>query len=179
VKLREINDEVFVADGPVVRLDREAIDFVKAHAAANSRKRARICAHASSDDALHEMIIAISDQSYIHPHKHLAKVESFHIVEGAVDVVIFDDAGAVQDVVEMGATGALDSGRCFYYRLADSRYHTLLLRTPWLIVHEVTNGPFRREETLLAPFAPQEGDAAAIPAYLADVAARAAALPSR
>lgn len=174
MNLRRVNDEVFVAEGKVIRLDQASIEFVKDRAGANARQRARICAHADSEDALHEMLIAISDRSYIHPHKHLAKVESFHIVEGAVDVVIFDDAGAVQDVVEMGDR---ESGRCFYYRLADSRFHTLLLRTPWLVVHEVTNGPFRPSETLLAPFAPAEGEREAIRAYLAEVAERAAALP--
>lgn len=172
MNLEKINDEVFVARDAIVRLDASAVDFVKRQALANTRKRARICAHRSTDDTLHEMLIAISDQSYIHPHRHVGKVESFHVVEGTVDVVIFDDTGAVAEVIELGDR---DSGRSFYYRLAESRFHTLLLGTPWLVVHEVTNGPFRREETLLAPFAPDESDRSAIPPYLADVAARAAA----
>lgn len=172
MNLRRISDEVFVAEDRIVRLDAAAIEFVKRQASVSSRRRARICAHRSSDDSLHEMLIAMSEESYIHPHKHLAKTESFHIVEGEVDVVLFDDSGAVEEIVELGALG---SGRPFFYRLADSRYHTLMLGTPWLVVHEVTNGPFRREETLLAPFAPPETDAAATAAYRADVGARAAA----
>ena len=93
--LRKINNEVFVADEAIVRLGAGQISFLKQQALSSNRKRARICTHRSNDDALHEMLIAISANSYIHPHKHTSKVESFHIIEGLVDVVVFDDAGAI------------------------------------------------------------------------------------
>jgi len=153
MKLRRINDEVFVAEGSIVRFGPDETRFVKERAATSARRRARICAHQDSDELLHEMLIGVAADSYIHPHRHTAKVESFHIVEGLVDVVIFDDAGAVRDVVKLGA-GIPD--RSFYYRLSESAFHTLLVRTPWLVIHEVTNGPFRKDETVLAAFAPPE-----------------------
>ncbi len=170
--LRRVNDEVYVADVPIVRFGPDEIDFVKRQALANERRRARICAHRSNEDALHEMLIAISADSYIHPHKHTRKVESFHIVEGAVDVVVFDDEGGIADVIELGDAS---TGRSFYYRLSDSKFHTLLIRDALLVVHEVTNGPFNREETRLAPFAPGEADRAAARNYMAQVARRAVA----
>ncbi len=151
--LEKINDEVFVSRDPIVRLGPAEVAFVKAQAATNVRKRARICAHKSGDDALHEMLIAISPDSYIHPHKHFGKSESFHIVEGAVDVVVFDDDGAVAEVLELGDP---TTGKPFFYRLAQSAYHTLLIKSEFLVVHEVTNGPFSRDRTLLASWAPSE-----------------------
>jgi cupin fold WbuC family metalloprotein len=155
MNLRKISEEVFVAEDSIVRLGDEEIAFLKRQAQANVRKRARICAHKSNDDALHEMLIAMSAVSYIHPHKHLAKSESFHVVEGEVDVVVFDDTGTVVDVIQLGA---IRSGRKFFYRLAESAFHTLLIRTEFLVVHEVTNGPFDRNRTVLAPFAPTEDE---------------------
>ena len=121
----------------------------------SARKRARICAHRSNDDSLHEMIIALASRSYIRPHRHVSKSESFHIVEGQVDVAVFDDAGTIVDVIQMGAPG---SGRCFYYRLSDSAFHTLIIHTDFLVIHEVTNGPFAVDGTVLADFAPPEGN---------------------
>jgi hypothetical protein len=68
----------------------------------------------------------------------------------------------VREVVPIGEP---HSGRTFYYRLAAPWYHTLLVSSEFLVFHEVTNGPFRREETVLAPWAPAEGDLAAVAAF--------------
>jgi cupin fold WbuC family metalloprotein len=171
VNLRKLNDEVFIALDSIVQIGGEDIAFLKRQARENSRKRARICAHKSNQDALHEMVIAIAADSYIHPHRHLGKSESFHIVEGEVDIVVFDEVGAVVDIIDMGAAG---SARKFYYRLSESAFHTLLIRTDFLVVHEVTNGPFLKENTVLAPFAPPEDEPRAARDYMALVTEKAA-----
>lgn len=165
--LHKVNEEVFVSQDPIVRIGPADLAFLKAQALANARHRVRICAHKTSDDPLHEMVIAISALSYIHPHKHSGKSESFHIIEGAVDVVVFDDDGSVSDLIELGDS---TTGRAFFYRLAQSKFHTLLLKTPFLVVHEVTNGPFLREKTLLAPWAPTEDRVDEARDYMARVA---------
>jgi len=171
MNLRKINDEVFIAEDAIVRLGDEEIAFLKQQARISPRKRARICAHKTNDDALHEMMLAISADSYIHPHRHVGKSESFHIVEGEVDVAVFDDSGELAEVIRLGAPA---SGRCFYYRLSESAFHTLLIRSDYLIVHEVTNGPFDRDRTVLAPFAPTEDREAEVRAYMQRVSAQVA-----
>jgi cupin fold WbuC family metalloprotein len=168
MRLRKVSDEVFVASEQIVRLGSEEIDFLKKQAVANPRKRARICAHSGNDDAIHEMVIAISSSSYVRPHKHIGKSESFHVIDGSVDVVMFDDDGAIADVIELGG---LNSGRNFYYRLSESRFHMPLSRTDMLIIHEVTNGPFNRNQTIFAPFAPPEDDIGRAEKYLSEVSA--------
>jgi cupin fold WbuC family metalloprotein len=163
MNLRKINNEVFIAEDPIVRIGSNEIEFLKQRARESTRKRARICAHKSNEDALHEMLIAIFACSYIRPHRHLGKSESFHIVEGEVDVAIFDDGGALSQVIQLGAPGL---GRDFFYRLAESAFHTLIIRSDFLVVHEVTNGPFDPEHTLLAPFAPGEDRPVEARAYM-------------
>lgn len=153
--LKKINDEVFVATDDIVRIDARAVEFIRACAMRNRRGRARICAHKQPTDTLHEMLIGIRADSYIRPHRHHGKVESFHLVEGAADVVILDDAGGIDDVIELGAE------RNFYYRLDTPKYHTLLVNTPVLVIHEITNGPFDPAQSDHAAFAPAEGEAAA------------------
>jgi cupin fold WbuC family metalloprotein len=168
MKLHRINDEVFAASGPIVQLGPEAIDFLKGQARSSPRKRARICAHSNNDDAIHEMVIAISSSSYIRPHRHVGKSESFHVIDGSVDVVMFDDDGAITDVVKLGD---LNSGRSFYYRISESRFHMPLARTEMLVVHEVTNGPFDRNRTILASFAPSEDEIGRAERYIDEVEA--------
>ena len=166
--LTKLNDEVLVASSPLVQLGRADIEALKQRALGNPRRRIRICAHPDTADRLHEMLIVHTRGAYVRPHKHLQKSESVHIIEGEVNVVFFDDAGAVAEVVRMGDYG---SGRKFYYRIGGPRYHTLLITSEFLVFHEVTNGPFRREDTVFAPWAPEEADAAACAAFQQRVAA--------
>lgn len=171
MKLRRINDEVFVAPGPIVRLGNEDVDFLKRQAGLNPRGRARICAHGDNEDAIHEMVIAISASSYLRPHRHIGKSESFHIVDGCVDVVMFDDDGGITDVIELGDR---NSGRNFFYRLSESRFHMPLSRTDMLVIHEVTNGPFDRDRTIFAPFAPAEDQIDEARKYMSEITAAVA-----
>jgi len=158
-----INDEVFVARDPIVQVGSCEIDFIKGQSAINSRKRARICMHKSNEDTLHEMIIAISANSYIQPHKHLNKSESFHIIEGEVDVIIFDDIGNITNIIELGD---LTTNKKFLYRLDQAMFHTILLKTEFLIMHEITNGSFLQDQTLLASWAPLENDSIKTKIYM-------------
>ena len=154
--ISKINDEVFIASDEIVCLDSRAIDFVRERAIQNSRGRVRICAHKKNTDTLHEMLIGIRADSYIRPHRHKDKVESFHLVEGAADIVILKEDGEILDVIELG------SDRNFYYRLETPRYHTLLIDSPVLVIHEITNGPFDPAQSDFASFSPPEGDGAAV-----------------
>ena len=113
--LNKINDEVFIASDEIVRFDSREVDFIRECALQNTRGRARICAHKNPTDTLHEMLIAIRSDSYIRPHRHKKKVESFHLVEGIADIIILEDDGEVSDVVEFGPD------RNFYYRLVCRR----------------------------------------------------------
>jgi cupin fold WbuC family metalloprotein len=113
------------------------------------------------------MFIATRRDSYVRPHKHLGKAESFLLLEGRADLVLLDDAGAVTEAV---ALGDYASGLPFFYRIEDARYHTLVVRTDFVLYHEATSGPFDRTRTVLAPWSPAEDDApgqAALQARLA------------
>ena len=163
IPLQEISSEVFVAKDPIVVIGHEETSFLKRKALQNARRRARICAHKTSDEPLHEMLIAITRDSYIHPHKHVNKSESFQVIEGILDVVIFDDYGGVEKVIALGEPG---SGRSCYYRLSESRFHTLIIHSEVIVIHEVTNGPFDKKQTIEAEFAPLETNRYAVNKYL-------------
>jgi len=151
LSLKKIHDEVYTATEGIIRFDRRAIEFTRECALRNPRGRARICAHRSADENLHEMLIAITAESYVRPHRHHGKSESFHLVEGEADVVILSEQGSVEDVIALGP------GANFFYRLDAPRYHTVLPRSPVLVIHETTNGPFDPAQTDWAAFAPAEG----------------------
>jgi cupin fold WbuC family metalloprotein len=164
MRTRTESAEVLYADERIVTVDSAAIDEMKRAAESNERRRIRLCAHRSVDDRLHEMVIVHAFDTYVRPHKHVGKSESFHVIDGEVDVVIFSEEGDVADVIPMGP---FHSGRPFFYRIADPLFHTLIIRSPTLVFHETTTGPFRRGETVFAPWAPEDANRDAVDTFLA------------
>jgi cupin fold WbuC family metalloprotein len=163
--------ELYLAEGPIAKLGQDDMQLLRQGAANSPRGRVRINAHPSDDDMLHEMFIAIQRNSYIRPHLHPGKSEAFHIVQGEVDIVVFQEDGSVREVVPLGDG---NSGRAFYYRMSQPFFHTLLIRSDILIVHEITNGPFLRGGTRFASFAPEESDAGGIADYMRQLLSRVA-----
>jgi cupin fold WbuC family metalloprotein len=165
--------EVFLAEGPISTIGSADIEVLRQAVGKTPRRRARINAHTESNDELHEMIIAIEPGSYIRPHKHPGKSESFHIIEGQVDIVVFSEQGNIERVVSLAAKGGLHP---FYYRMSTAHFHTLIIRSDLLVVHEITNGPFVPTGTIYAAFAPEDGDAVKAAAFQADLVKRVATM---
>ncbi len=163
-KYRTVNPEVLYSDDTITLVDRSNMTLFRRQAAQNSRKRVRLCAHAGPDDRLHEMLIVLERGAYVRPHKHLEKTESAHIIEGLVDVVLFENDGTIGRVLSMGDYA---SGKTFYYRMAAPVFHMLIIRSDVLVFHETTNGPLERKHTVFAPWAPEEGDPDAVAAFVA------------
>ena len=156
MELIKKSDEVYLAPGPIAAIGDEEVEFLRARVATSPRGRVRINLHAEGADPLHEMFIAIRKESYIRPHRHPAKSEAFHIVHGEVDVVVFEDDGSIRSVVPLAAANA---GKAFYYRMSAPLFHTLVIHSDLLIVHEITNGPFKADATLFGDFSPEDGNA--------------------
>lgn len=118
-------------------LTEEAILFIKSDCMKNTLKRSRINFHGSDDDSVHEMIIALGRDTHIRIHKHIAKSESFNIIEGKLAIVLFlDDDLKEREVV------ILEHNNSPYYRLNASVFHLVLPLTEIVVLLEVTNGPF-------------------------------------
>lgn len=174
--LKKINDEVYYCDDRVVKVSQNDIKDFQKKALANERERVRLCSHRGTNDTLHEMLIVHTKGTYIRPHKHSNKSESFHVIEGMGDVVIYDDAGEIQHIVEMGD---YLSGKCFYYRISDPLYHTLRIHSDFFIFHETTNGPFKREDTVFAPWSPEEKDIVEVKKFMKELSLAAEAVKGK
>ena len=158
MQIRRVSDEVFYADGEIITLAPRDLEFLKSQAARNPRKRARLCTHVGVEDRLHEMIIINFRDTYVRPHKNTNKPKSFHVIEGVMDVVVFDDHGQARSVARLGPHA---SGSKYYFRLHETRYHTLRTVSDLVIFHETTIGPFQQGDTVFAPWAPEDADRAA------------------
>lgn len=151
----KFNEEVYYTKDTITKVTSEVIDFLKQKASDNERRRIRLCTHKDVNDPVHEMLIVHAKNNYVPPHKHLYKSESFHMIEGRLQVVIFHDDGSIREVIQMGDTS---SGDIFFYRLSESCFHTVIPLTDWVVFHETTRGPFLREETIYPSWAPDDDD---------------------
>ncbi len=150
--LQEKSGEVLVCIDEIVALKRSALEKLAQMAAGSPKSRARICAHKDGAATIQEMIILINRASYVSPHRHQSKCESFHLIQGGADIVVFRDDGEIEKVIQFSKDHA------FYYRLDTARFHTIVVRSETIVFHEVTNGPFIPGATEYARFAPREGE---------------------
>lgn len=152
---RKVNDEVLYAQNDIVCVHQADIEELKLLADGNLRKRIRLCAHLDESDNLHEMLIVLGKDNYIRPHRHPGKSESFHVIEGAADVILFDEDGNRLRCVKLGTPG---SGLCSYFRMGRFVFHTLIVLSDFFVFLETTNGPFVPTGTQFADWAPEESD---------------------
>jgi len=155
ISVTKENDEVLYSSESVTKVTQKDIGILKLLAKKNTTKKIRLCAHNSKNDLLHDMIIIHSKDTYVRPHKHLMKDESMHVLDGIMEVVVFDENGTIEDVFQMGN---YSSYKPFFYRMPRNTMHTVIVKLDTVVFAESTVGPFNRNETQFADWAPINTD---------------------
>jgi cupin fold WbuC family metalloprotein len=167
----EETPEVFYASAPVATVGADDIAFLKERAAANPRRRCRLCLHASPAAAHHEMLIVHHRDAYVRPARHERKSESLIVIEGEALAFTFDDTGTVASTISLGPPGGSAS---FSYYMPAGTWHSLAIRSEWLVFVEAVAGPFESSATSFPAWAPDGNDPAAAATYVERLAAGAA-----
>jgi cupin fold WbuC family metalloprotein len=154
---------IFYTDCSFVNFDSSLVSFLKDRARVNVKRRARLCAHPSPDADQHDMLIVSHRDTYVAPHRHLTKSESFLVVEGAATALLFSEDGRNVERLRMGSAG---SGLPFFYRMPARQFHSLSIESEFLVFVEGTKGPFRPDDMENAPWAPGPEEFAAGRAFI-------------
>jgi cupin fold WbuC family metalloprotein len=110
------------------------------------KKNYRICLHSSPASEFHNMVILEHKNSrYYRPHRHEAKQETIHLIEGRAAVIIFTYAGTIEQIMPMSAD------KMIIARLGADTYHTVIPLSDQVIYHESKPGPFLGEDDSLFP----------------------------
>jgi cupin fold WbuC family metalloprotein len=137
-------------------------DSVTALASASPRRRMNHNFHSRPDDNAHRLLNVLLHGTYIRPHRHVnpPKAEAFLVLEGAADVILFDDDGAVAVRYRLGEES--EGGRLWGVDLPPGVWHTVVARTDRAVCYEVKPGPWQpATDKEFAPWAPAEDDPAA------------------
>ena len=127
---RSVGEEVLYSDQGTVLVDGAAVAELKRLAAGTRRRRMRLCAHPDPEAPVHDMIIVHGRDVYVRPHRHPAKAESLHVIEGLAQALFFDEYGRIDEIVALGPAG---SDRHFFYRLPPGRFHALVIESDWFV----------------------------------------------
>lgn len=139
-------NSVFRNTADVATVNAEYLTTLVHIAQRSPAQRSRLCLHRSNNDNTHEMIIALTDKCHFLPHRHPDKQESIHIVDGELDITLFNNDGTTREVIH------LRRDTVFAYRLCEPFFHTVSARSPTAIYCETTSGPWSPEDTELAPW---------------------------
>lgn len=117
------------------QVDAETIQELRDFALQENRN-VRLCLHFGPEADFHDMIIVEHKGRYYRPHKHPEHGETWHILEGRLGVLGFDDAGKIIDAT------ILERSKNVIYRVGLDCYHAVFPLTDVVIYHESKPGPF-------------------------------------
>ena len=129
--------------------DSNSFKSLKNEADLSPRKRTLKKLHTSHKEELHTMINVLKKGTYIRPHKHYIKThsgeiikkgESFLALEGEGKILLFDDEGALVEVIPMK-----DTEKSMVWIPANV-YHTIVAQSDYLIIFENKTGPWKDNE---------------------------------
>ena len=139
------SDNVLYDSSDIYFLEEDNIRKLKEIAANHPLKRSRVCLHESSESFVHEMIIVAHSSTLLAPHQHPEnKPESYHVLEGELQVNIFDDEGKLIKEKKLFA-----NRHPRMYRITGKVWHQPIPLTEWVVYHEVATGPFNKDEDVI------------------------------
>jgi len=137
----------------MIRITSELIDKVIEQARTSPRLRMNYNFHPELSDPVQRLLNALEPWTYIRPHKHTTKEESFVLLRGTVLAVVFNDDGTIRDhEILSAASGTLG------IEFEENCFHMLTSLETGSAVYEIKEGPFvPHTEDSSAPWAPKEG----------------------
>ena len=112
--------------------------------------RARLILHPTREDSLHEMVIALPQDSCDHPHINFKSGKSFLALSGQFAVICFSDDGSAIKPVVLSAEDHLAGAKLVRFR--KPAWHTIIPLAGDTVFLESIIGPF--EGNKFAPWFP-------------------------
>ncbi len=131
-------------------------ETVLGQARSSPRRRMNFNFHATLDENPSRLLNVLLRGTYITPHRHSEppKAESFVVLEGRIAVLIFGDAGRVEQRHVIGHGDA-----ALGIDIAPGVWHTAAALSEHAVCFEVKPGPYvQAVDKEFAPWAPREGD---------------------
>jgi len=123
----------------ILLINKKLLDETTQKAFESSRLRMNYNIHNHLEDHINRMLNALEPGTYLRPHRHCTppKTESYVVLRGELDVLVFDDKGIVIQRItlnpEIGNYG-ID--------IPAGVWHSMIVKQPGTVIYEVKEGPF-------------------------------------
>lgn len=162
VRFKKSGDGVYYTTDALGSIDADAVSFLKEEAVKAFRGRARICLHPTPQSKQHDMLIVTRRNSYVAPHYHSEKSETFVLLAGKCSYLVFSEEGRLKEIIDLQP---FDKNGRFLVRTPPKVCHGLVVHSEEIVFLESTTGPFKPEAMTLASWAPAEDDVEAIQCF--------------
>lgn len=143
-------------------ITKELLDAVTSQAKESPRLRMNYNFHTSMDAPVHRMLNALEPGTYLPPHRHTGKEETYLVLRGSLIAFFYDDAG---NVTEKVCVNPLEGK--YGIEIPSDTWHSIVVLESGTVIFEIKKGPYQPllpEE--IPSWAPQTSDEEGIKAFM-------------
>jgi len=141
-------------------ISEELLDGVTREAQENPRLRMNYNLHESLDAPIHRLLNALEPGTYLPPHRHADKEETYVVLRGSLLTFFYDDLGNITEKVCLNPSAGI-----YGVEIPLGTWHSIIALEAGTVIFEIKSGPYKplppEDIALWAP-APSDLEGAAI-----------------
>lgn len=143
-------------------ITEELLDAVTSQAKENPRLRMNYNFHAEMDAPIHRLLNALEPGTYLPPHRHRDKEETYLVLRGSLLAFFYDEAGDVTEKVLLNPS----EGK-YGLEIPPCTWHSIVALESGTVIFEIKKGPYSPlSPEDLASWAPAASDAEGAKAFM-------------
>lgn len=143
-------------------ITEELLDTVTLQAKENPRLRMNYNFHTAMDAPIHRLLNALEPGTYLPPHRHVDKEETYLVLRGSLMAFFYDEAGNMTERVCLNPL----EGK-YGLEIPPCTWHSIVALESGTVIFEIKKGPYQAlplED--LAPWAPASSDEEGVKAFM-------------
>ena len=143
-------------------ISEELLDGVTRAAQENSRLRMNYNFHESLDAPIHRLLNALEPGTYLPPHRHSDKEETYVVLRGSLWTFFYDDSGNVTEKVCLNPAAGT-----YGVEIPVGTWHSIVVLETGTVIFEIKSGPYQPlPPEDIAPWAPAPSDTEGVAEYI-------------
>ena len=143
-------------------ITEELLDTVTLQAKENPRLRMNYNFHATMDAPIHRLLNALEPGTYLPPHRHVDKEETYLVLRGSLMAFFYDEVGNVTERVCLNPL----EGK-YGLEIPPCTWHSIVALESGTVIFEIKKGPYQPLPLGdLAPWAPASSDEEGVKAFM-------------
>lgn len=143
-------------------ITEELLDAVTSQAKENPRLRMNYNFHAEMDAPIHRLLNALEPGTYLPPHRHRDKEETYLVLRGSLLAFFYDEAGDVTEKVLLNPS----EGK-YGLEIPPCTWHSIVALESGTVIFEIKKGPYSSlSPEDLASWAPAASDEEGAKAFM-------------